>query len=171
MVSKNVERTSRRFWVLLILGFFGLDLSIAVIAISMAAGDPSFRSIPGYGERAVAWNERQQQQDEWRETGYVITFERISTDLSPKRLRIHLTDSASQPVPGLSGHVRLFHYTRVASQFVAQLKEQSPSIYVAEVDVSKDGLWNIEVEWLTSNGKKLWYQAEQRWLPSTEALK
>ena len=51
----------------MILGFFAIDLAIAAIAITMAAGDPSFRSIPGYGERAVAWDERQALRDAWQQ--------------------------------------------------------------------------------------------------------
>ena len=40
------EAGSRRFWITVILGFFAIDITIAVVAITMAAGDPSFRSIP-----------------------------------------------------------------------------------------------------------------------------
>ena len=36
--SKRLERNSRTFWILMILGFFAIDLSIAAIAITMAVG-------------------------------------------------------------------------------------------------------------------------------------
>jgi hypothetical protein len=74
------EKNSRRFWVLFVLGFFAIDLTIAVIAISMAAGDPSFRSIPGFGERSVHWDERQQKQKLLEELGWSIELDNAQSN-------------------------------------------------------------------------------------------
>ena len=84
------EAGSRRFWVSLILGFFAIDITIAVVAITMAAGDPSFRSIPGFGKRSVQWSERQQSLKHFKESGLQveIDIEKSTSDL----LVINVTD-------------------------------------------------------------------------------
>ena len=71
------ERNSKWFWVCVICGFFAIDFSIAAIAISMAAGDPSFRSSPGYGERAVAWDVRQKRKEGSSKLGWEIDLQRV----------------------------------------------------------------------------------------------
>ncbi len=69
------EAGSRRFWITLILGFFAIDITIAVVAITMAAGDPSFRSIPGFGKRSVQWSERQQGLKQFKESGLRVEID------------------------------------------------------------------------------------------------
>jgi hypothetical protein len=188
MIATKAERGARRFWVLMILGFFSLDLSIAAIAITMAAGDPSFRSIPGYGERSVAWDERRLMQDAWSRQGISARFERCvvpksgavaidgSNGPSTKVIvQIRLLDRELKPVENAEGTIRLFHYTRVASQFSAPIESKSFSlasglylhnasgVYTADVDVSKPGLWNIELDIKTRQGDQLWCQHEIDW--------
>jgi nitrogen fixation protein FixH len=154
--ASRLERRSKSFWVMLILGFFGMDLTIAAIAISMAAADPSFRSIPGYGERAVAWDERQQLKAAWSNKNWKIEIMRPNAQHDGIRLSIR--NQQDEPVSGYTGHVSLFHYTRVATQVRGSLHELSPGCYEAEVDVRKPGLWNLEVELTSPDNEHLWYE-------------
>lgn len=155
------ERRSRRFWVSVICGFFAIDFSIAAIAISMAAGDPSFRSIPGYGERAVSWDVRQKRKQSSKELGWDIKLQRSE----PLRDALELTiaDEANKPVSGCSGTVRIFHYTRVATQLQAAWIEQEPGRYIAKVDVAKPGLWQLELELHKGPDQSFWSEQSLNW--------
>lgn len=153
---KRTERKSKRFWVFLIVGFFAMDFAIAAIAITMAAGDPSFRSIPGYGERAVAWDERQALNDAWLNKKWNIEIRR--SDAQSDSLELVITTSANEPVTGCSGEVKLFHYTRVAKQQTATISEQTPGHYIAKVDVAKPGLWSVELNLVTADQEHCWYE-------------
>jgi len=155
------ERNSRRFWVLIILGFFSLDIGIAVIAISMAAGDPSFRSIPGFGERAVAWDQRQALKEVWDNQGWDIHVTRVAPKLDA--VEIVLLSVNGEPVSGCTGTVTMFHYTRVAQQFRSSLTEIESGRYRALIDVSKPGMWNMEIDMLTPNQEKCWFEQSFDW--------
>ena len=164
MIATNAvkqERRSRRFWVLLIVGFFSLDIAIAAIAISMAAGDPSFRSIPGFGERAVAWDQRQSLKEAWNKQGWAIEIARVQPSMDA--VEIVLKDAAGNPVSGCTGSVTMFHYTRVATQWKAPLEETQPGLYRAKVDVSKPGMWNLEIDMLTADQEKCWFEKSFDW--------
>ena len=159
--SKRLERNSRTFWILMILGFFAIDLSIAAIAITMAAGDPSFRSIPGYGARAVAWDERRALKVAWQKQEWQIAIDRVG-DIS-NTIEIAITKANHEPVSGCKGSVTLFHYTRVAQQVVGVLSEIEPGRYRANVDVARSGLWNLELDVTTPDGSCCSYERCIEW--------
>jgi len=83
----NRELKAMRFWVCVIGGFFAIDFVIAALAISMAVGDPSFRSIPGYGERAVAWDIRRGRKQNSKDLGWKVTLRPVE----PRRDAIEIT--------------------------------------------------------------------------------
>jgi nitrogen fixation protein FixH len=154
------EKSSRRFWVLFVLGFFAIDLTIAVIAISMAAGDPSFRSIPGFGERSVHWDERQQKQKLLEELGWSIELD--SAQSNKKELRLHILDRNGKHVEGVQLQITLFHYTRVAEQQKILCVEKD-GYYTADAKLHKPGMWNMDIDGETADGKKIWSQQTLRW--------
>ncbi len=159
--KQRVERKAKRFWVVLILAFFALDISIAAIAISMAAGDPSFRSIPGYGNRAVAWDERQALKDAWDKHQWTTTIDRVPG--STNQIVISIKNSDQSPVTGCKGHAKLFHFTRVAQQVRGELSEVEPGRYLVNVDVAKPGLWNIELNLETADHVACSYEQTLQW--------
>lgn len=158
------ERSSMRFWVFLICCFFAIDFAIAAIAISMAAGDPSFRSIPGYGERAIAWDVRQARKLASKELGWVVAIQR--SEPSHNELVISVRDGANQPVVGCSGSVRLFHFTRVAEQFVGELIEAEPGLYHVPINVAKAGRWQLDLEIRASGDRQFWDERTLNWVDS-----
>lgn len=154
------EKNSRRFWVLFVLGFFAIDFTIAVIAISMAAGDPSFRSIPGFGERSVHWDDRQKKQLVLEELGWKIELDHVQANT--EELRINILDRDGKHVQGVRLEIALFHYTRVAEQQKVVCSEKE-GYYLADAKLHKPGLWNMDIEGETSDGRKIWSQQTIRW--------
>lgn len=145
----KTEKSSRRFWIALILGFFSIDIVIATIAITMAVQDPSFRSIPGFSQRSVHWGERQEKQMNLNKLGWKIEVEPSHT--TDKQLAIKITDGDGNPVSGAKLITSIFHYTRVAEQQSAPLIE-SDNLYIANFDLAKPGYWNIDIEGASKEG-------------------
>ena len=160
------ERNSRWFWVSIICSFFAMDFLIAAIAISMAAGDPSFRSIPGYGERAVSWDVRRRRMEDSKRLGWQIVVQRVE----PLRNAIDVTivNAENEPVTGCTGSLQLFHYTRVAEQFKPQLTEVNPGIYRALVDVTKLGRWHLELDIHGEGDEHFWREQTLEWFDAPE---
>ena len=160
------ERKSKRFWVCIIFGFFAMDFTIAAIAISMAAGDPSFRSIPGYGERAVAWDIRRERKAASQKLGWQVTVQRAE----PHRdaIDIWILDAEGRPVTGCTGTVQLFHFTRVAEQMRCELMELEPGWYQAKIDVSKPGRWHMDLELHASGHRDFWDERTLDWFEVPE---
>ena len=157
----NRERSSMRFWVFLICCFFALDFTVAAIAITMAAGDPSFRSIPGYGERATAWDVRQARKKASTELGWTVQVQRSGA--SQNELLISVRDAANQPVVAGTGLVRMFHFTRVAEQFEGSLVEREPGVYYVPIDVAKSGRWQMELEVHAGGDRHFWDERTLNW--------
>ncbi|MCU0711128.1 MAG: FixH family protein [Pirellula sp.] len=157
------EAGSRRFWVSLILGFFAIDITIAVVAITMAAGDPSFRSIPGFGKRSVQWSERQQSLKHFKESGLQVEIdtEKSTNDV----LVLNITDKDGKHVSGLNWTVEVFHFTRVAEQQRVEVVERD-GVYTAALTMKKPGFWHLELSG-TVDGKSLWMERTIDWkMPS-----
>ncbi len=155
------ERRSMRFWVFFICCFFAIDFTVAAIAISMAAGDPSFRAIPGYGERAVAWDVRQARKQASKELGWKVQIERSGPNLS--EMIITVSDAENKPVVDCTGLVRMFHFTRVAEQFEGKLIETAPGVYRVPIDVSKPGRWQLDLEIRASGDRQFWDERTLNW--------
>jgi hypothetical protein len=159
--AEKTERSSRRFWILIILGFFGMDLTIAILAIVMASGDPSFRAIPGFGERAVAWDERRALADAWQKQKWDVQLSCILPER--KSIEIAILTEDGHPVSGVRGKAVVFHFTRVAEQQSNILEEVQPGIYRTNLDVSKPGLWNVEILLTTQDGTQCWSEQTVDW--------
>lgn len=155
------ERSAMRFWVCVICGFFAIDFIVAAVAISMAAGDPSFRSIPGYGERAVAWDVRQGRKRSSQDLQWKVTVQRAE----PRRdaIEILIRNAANEPVTGCTGVVRMFHFTRVADQHRGEIVETEPGTYRANIDVSKPGRWQLDLEIHADGDRNFWDEQIVNW--------
>lgn len=152
------EKSSRRFWVSLILGFFMIDVVIATIAITMAIQDPSFRSIPGFSQRSVNWGERQDRQRTLERLGWTIEVDPAHTNGS--QLAIRITDQDQNLVTNADLNVTVFHYTRVAEQQATTLKLHD-GLYIGSFDLRKPGYWDIDIEGRNDSQDSFWKQ--MRW--------
>ena len=155
-----------RFWICVICGFFAIDFTIAAIAISMAAGDPSFRSIPGYGERAVAWDVRQERKSASRNLGWKVEVKRVAPNRNASEVIVR--DAANDPVTGCKGSIQMFHFTRVADQLRGELTEIEPGVYRASIDVSKPGRWQMDLEIHAEGKRDFWDEQTLNWLVVSE---
>ncbi|MCY2976436.1 MAG: FixH family protein [Planctomycetota bacterium] len=149
MISANKEtdivseRSSRRFWVCMVLAFFSMDIALATIAITMATRDPSFRPMPDYGQNNVSWEHRHQERLASNKLGWTVDLSPIEPDR--KAIQIFASDRSGKPVVGATGKLSAYHFARVTGMTRADIVEVAPGEYEAAVDCSRDGMWKIEL--------------------------
>ena len=153
------ESRSRRFWISVILGFFAIDITIAIIAITMAAGDPSFRSIPGFGKRSVQWSERQRDLKHFKDSGLQVEIDHEKSNSN--ELIVRVLDNQGQHVSGLDWTIELFHFTRVAELQRFKLEERD-GFYAAPIKMHKPGFWHMEVSGTVAD-KSIWMEQTIDW--------
>jgi nitrogen fixation protein FixH len=143
--SKALERRSARFWSLFVLALMSINLLVALVAIVIAIGDPSFQPMPSYGAKSIDWEAKKQLQLRSDALGWTARVERNSHG---NGIRVHLADSSGAPVAGASGTVQAYHFTRADESVTVPLNESShePGAYLAEIDVAKDGRWQVSLQ-------------------------
>ncbi len=141
--AASQERRSKYFWITVILCFFALDIAIAVIAIVMAAGDPSFRPMPDYGDRSVTWEGHHQDRLNSEKLGWSIKVSVIEPER--KAIEFIVRDRDGKPVERATGKASAYHLTRVAEQQHSEMVETDKGKYRAKIDCQRPGLWKIDL--------------------------
>lgn len=161
-VTKSQERKSARFWGVFILALLAINLMMAVFAIVVAVGDPSFRPMPSYGEHAIDWESQKQLQAKSDALGWQAKIERNADGTG---FRCALSDRNGQPISGAAGEALVYHFTRANEAEHVPLKE-SPSekgVYVGTIDTSKDGHWQIRMELQRDDQERFFFDHEVEW--------
>ena len=138
------ERRSAAFWWMFIFALMAINLGVAGMAVYMAVGDPSFRPLPNYSQDAIDWQVRKDRQVASDRLGWRATYER---SLNPLGVVVKMVDRDGQALAG-QGTLHAYHFTRVAEHRSAELKVQEgkPGEYFAELDVARDGKWQLSLE-------------------------
>ncbi len=142
--SAMSERRSAAFWWMFILALMAINLGVAGMAVYMAVGDPSFRPLPNYSQDAIDWQVRKDRQLASDRLGWRATYER---SLEPLGIVVKVVDRDGQGLVG-QGTLHAYHFTRVAEQRMAVLQAMGdrPGEYFAELDVGRDGKWQLSFE-------------------------
>lgn len=174
------ERRAARFWWFFIFALMGINLAMAVAAIVLSAGDPSFRPMPEYGEHAVDWQSRKTQLEASSRLGWQLQVERhlgaaqgdpVAGDDSKQAgaeqasVRIQLRDAQGVPIQGATGTLGAYHLTRVSEFRTAALEpiEVEPGGYKADINVSRDGKWQLSIDLRDGNGQAFVWQQVVDW--------
>lgn len=156
------ERRAARFWVLFLSGLIGINLLMAIIAIVIAAGDPSFRPMPSYGENAVDWETRRQWQRASDTLGWTA---RVQRSVSPSGIEIELVDAQGHGVVGASGTVQAYHFTRADQCATVPVTASSdrPGVYLAAMDTARDGRWHVLIDLKRSAQERFLWDHDVEW--------
>ena len=147
------ERKSAALWTAFIFGLFGINLGIAGIALALAVGDPSFRPLPDYSNRAVDWQVHKDQLQESERLGWQARFDRSS---EPAGIRVVVEDFEGKAVSGAAGTLLAYHLTRVAENRRVALTEspREPGVYFAALEIDREGKWQVALELSTPTGQR-----------------
>ncbi|MFN7628044.1 MAG: FixH family protein [Pirellula sp.] len=160
--SKITERRAARFWTSFILGLMAINLGVAAMAIWMAVGDPSFRPMPEYGEHAIDWQARKNLQSRSDALNWKTNVERSAI---PQGIVVQLVDANGDPVVGCTGSIHAYHFTRANAHQkvkVAPVADR-PGCYIAPMDVSLDGRWQVTIELERAPDEKFFLDRTMEW--------
>lgn len=160
--SKSQERRSARFWSIFILALMAINLLVALVAIVIALGDPSFQPVPSYGENAVDWETQKRLQVKSDSLGWTAIVERSS---QRNGIRVTITDQVGNPVTGLSGNIQAYHFTRAGESVTIPTIESKtePGLYIADFDASKDGRWQVTLRLMRDQGEQFFWDHDVEW--------
>jgi hypothetical protein len=160
--TKSQVRRAIWLWPGFLLALMTLNLLIAAIAITVAVGDPSFQPIPSYQENGVDWEARKQLQMRSDSLGWTALVQR---DENFEEIRIALRDPHGLPLTGATGTVQAYHFTR-AGQAATRPAIESPSqpgVYLAKLDVAKDGRWHVTVRLSRNEDEEFLWDQDVEW--------
>ncbi|MFN7730815.1 MAG: FixH family protein [Pirellula sp.] len=169
------ERRAARFWWFFIFALMGINLAMAVAAIVLSAGDPSFRPMPEYGEHAVDWQSRKTQLEASSRLGWQLEVERQlgashgqpheGSSPKPASVRFRLRDAHGAPIVGATGTLGAYHLTRVSEFRTADFEPIEGDLggYEAGIDVSRDGKWQLSIDLRDGNGQAFVWQQVVDW--------
>lgn len=139
-----------------------INLGVAAMAIWMAVGDPSFRPMPEYGEHAIDWQARKNLQSRSDALNWKTNVERSAI---PQGIVVQLADANGDPVVGCTGSIHAYHFTRANAHrkvHVVPVADR-PGIYLAPMDVSLDGRWQVTVELKRGADEKFFLDRTMDW--------
>jgi nitrogen fixation protein FixH len=141
------ETLSQFVWTLLILGFFGVQAIVWLVALTLTANDSSQVIVSGYDEKALKWDEQRSEQNASDALGWSASF-RIEDREEFGRLRqvtVHLTDREHQVVAGARIELKIFHCGHAARVEVQSLVEIEPGVYSATFKMEFAGKWDFSL--------------------------
>ncbi len=139
------EALSQFVWTLLILGFFGVQAIVWLVAITLTANDNSQAIVAGYDEKALKWDEQRAEQNTSDSLGWGARFRIDDGDEYGhlRRVTVHLTDRQQQSVDGAQVELTIFHCGHSADVQARQLIENEPGIYSANFQMEHAGMWDF----------------------------
>lgn len=142
------ERKAKRFYIGLVLLLFAIQCTILGTAIKLAIGDPSLAVVPDYHQAALHWDDAQTAARAAGKMGWDWTLD-VSDVADGKGLRaieFRVLDRDGQPMSELNVQGKVYHHTQANQVDRFQLKNVGEGRYMAMPRMSKDGLWQIELD-------------------------
>lgn len=126
--------------VLLVAMLVGLG-SIAAIAVA----DPSFAVEQDYYQKAVHWDQSQQQQSDNVRLGWKVTME-LEPEAGGALLRVRVLDGDGAALPAERVSVVAFHNARAAAKVGGELRRDSKGALSLRLPLRRSGLWEFRFD-------------------------
>lgn len=143
------EAVARWIWPGLVFALLGMQGILAVVAVTLATGDPAWRVVPHYHDRAIHWDRVATAQAASRQLGW-------KTDITPgasadvyghRDILVALTTADGQPLSGAQVKGELWHHARPGELVELTLQEsaEQPGHYSCRARADRSGLWQVEL--------------------------
>jgi nitrogen fixation protein FixH len=161
--------TPRRRWPFFVMpgviaGLLGGHIVFIILAITLATGDRSFAVVPDYYQKAVDWDQRQADLTASDDLGWQVDLtpsEQVD-DPGKRRVVVSARDGAGQPIAGATARLHYYHLARAGEHRSAELAEVLPGQYTAELPMSAQGRWSLEIE--LQRGTERYVESIQRFV-------
>lgn len=141
------ETLSQYVWTLLILGFFGVQAIVWLVALTLTANDRTQAIVAGYDEKGLKWDEQRAEQLASDTLGWTanIQIEDESVYGQLRRVTVHLADRENHAVAGADMELKLFHCGHAADTQAQRLTEREPGVYSATFKFDYAGNWDMSL--------------------------
>jgi hypothetical protein len=116
--------------------------------VFLATSDPSFAVEEDYYRKALAWDQKLEQDRRNAELGWELSFE-VAPGLSPDGTRAivaGLTDSSGARIENADVRLHAFHNARASLVLEATLVRGKEAGYAASLPIRNPGLWEFRFE-------------------------
>jgi nitrogen fixation protein FixH len=137
-----------RQWLLILGALMALVIGANLVLVYMAVSDPSFAVEEDYYGKALAWDDKRDQDRRNAELGWSLEFE-LAPTRSPDGtllLTAHLHDAAGGAIPDARLSLSTFHNARAGRIVRAELQGGEGGDYTAALPLFRPGLWEFRFE-------------------------
>jgi nitrogen fixation protein FixH len=128
--ERSRGRFAARRWTTAIVIMLAFPLFLVSLVVYLTAGDPGFRVIPGYEQRAATHDAIARRRVAATASGMQVDVA-LRGEGSASRLEVSLTDAAGQPVDGLVITLEAFHVARSAHAVMLAMEPAGSGRYAA----------------------------------------
>jgi nitrogen fixation protein FixH len=131
-------------WPVIVVLILGGSVSMHLVILAKATGDPSFVIEKDYYEQATRWDATQEERRASEALGWKVDARAraVGPDLE---VEIAVTDAAGRPIEGADVWVKGFAIARSAAVAHATL-DFDDTRYRGRLDHGRPGLWDLDVE-------------------------
>jgi nitrogen fixation protein FixH len=161
-VSQASEAVARWVWPGLIIGLLGTQVAMGAYAVVLATGDPAWRVVPHYHDRAMNWDKVAKARAASDQLGWTTTIQPgPSADLQGQReLTVDLADRAGRPLADTTVQVELWHhaYPGEVQSVTCRAVSGEPGRYRGRGRLTRSGMWEVELSAQQGNDRWLFIQ-------------
>lgn len=160
--EKRAARRAAWFWGTFVVCFLGMQLTIGAVAIVLATGDPSVAVVPDYYQKALDWD----QEMEAKRVSDLLRWQadvQVGESLDKSGLRlisVRMTDAAGKGLDKMQGRLRLYHHARAGELQEVVLESMGSGVYQGRCVMSRDGLWEVEMQFEGTKASERFVSAE-----------
>jgi nitrogen fixation protein FixH len=139
-------RRARIFWPAFIIGLMVIHIGGVAVLIQIATSDPSFQIEEDYYDKALAWDQRMEQDRTNLRLGWKseLSFQRRAPEQAYVQARI--SDREGLPVAGAEVQLVTFHKARAGDVIRSTMKELAPGTYATLLPAKRSGIWEFRLE-------------------------
>ena len=160
------EAVARWIWPGLVFALLGMQGVLGVVAVMLATGDPAWRVVPHYHDRAIHWDRVATARAASEQLGWKTTITPGTTaDIYGHRdITVTLTTADGKPLSGATVKGELWHHARPGDLVELTLREsaEQPGLYMGRARASRSGLWQVELN-VRKAGDEFIHSEEVNW--------
>jgi len=129
-----------RWFPIMLVALLLVSVGANVYLIIRATSDPSFAVEPNYYQKAVDWDQIQEERSRSEALGWKVDVKAKHTEL-----RVQLTDRRGEPIDGAVVEVEAFHNARAADRVRGVMLPRGEGVYVMEYPFERPGIWEYRL--------------------------
>lgn len=138
---------ARRVWVGVVVGMLVFCITMQVILLAYATGDPSFSVERDYERKAAQWNDVARQRADNERLGWSADAELVAPILggASGQLKVVLKDRGGQPIDDAAISFEACAIARASRIETGEATRTTTGDYVAALHEPRPGLWEVRL--------------------------